>query len=103
MLAQADAGAFDAPTIDYHALAPLIVLTGVVVVMLLVDLFTEEDGKWALPSLAGIGLLASLVPVLTLAVDGQDRVLFGGAFVVDNFALVFYALFLASGYLVILL
>src|SRR5687768_2638305 len=54
-------------------------------------------------SLAGIGLLASMVPILTLAVDGADRSLFGGAYVVDNFALVLKAVFLVSGYLVVLL
>ena len=94
---------FTAPNLDYHALAPVLVLTGTLVVVLLVDLFTEEDGKWALPSLTGIGLLATLIPVITLAVDGQDRFLFGGAYAVDDFALVFTALFVVSGYIVVLL
>ncbi|MBL8777822.1 MAG: NADH-quinone oxidoreductase subunit N [Acidimicrobiales bacterium] len=94
---------FTTPHLDYHALAPVLVLTGTLVVVLLVDLFTEEDGKWALASLTGIGLLATLVPVITLAVDGQDRAMFGGAYVVDDFALVFTALFAVSGYLVVLL
>jgi NADH-quinone oxidoreductase subunit N len=43
------------------------------------------------------------VPVLTLAVDGADRSMFGGAYVVDNFALVLKALFLRAGYVVVLL
>lgn len=94
---------FTAPNLDFHALAPALVLTGTLVVVLLVDLFTEEDGKWALPSLAGIGLLATLVPVITLAIDGEDRFLFGGAYAVDDFALVFTALFAVSGYIVVLL
>ena len=94
---------FTTPHLDYHALAPVLVLTGTLVVVLLVDLFTEEDGKWALASLTGIGLLATLVPVLTLAIDGQDRAMFGGAYAVDDFALVFTALFAVSGYLVVLL
>ena len=85
---------FDSPDVDYHALAPEIVLTGAIVVVLLVDLFTPERPRGIVPSLAGIGLLAALVPVLTLAVDGADRVMFGGAYVVDNFALVLKALFL---------
>ena len=94
---------FTAPNLDLHALAPALVLTGTLVVVLLVDLFTDEDGKWALASLTGIGLLATLVPVITLAVDGQDRFLFGGAYAVDDFALVFTALFAVSGYIVVLL
>ena len=44
-----------------------------------------------------------LVPVLTLAVDGADRSMFGGAYVVDDFALVLKALFLVAGYVVVLL
>lgn len=99
----AQVAGFSAPDLDYHALAPEFVLTGTLVVVLLVDLFTDEDGKWALSSLAGIGLLASLIPVITLAIDGGDRILFGGAYAVDDFSLVFKALFLISGYIVVLL
>ncbi len=73
-------------------------------VVLLVDLFTEDARRvgcrrrspasacWAPP-----------IPLLTLAVDGTDRVLFGGAYVVDDFALVLKALFLVAGYVVVLL
>jgi NADH-quinone oxidoreductase subunit N len=96
-------GGFDAPHVDLHALAPEIVLVGAIVVVLLVDLFTAEDGKWAIPSLAGIGLLAAMVPLLTLHVDAADRTLFGGAYAVDDFALVLKLLFLLAGYIVVLL
>ena len=44
-----------------------------------------------------------MVPLVTLAVDGVDRSMFGGGYVVDNFALVVKALFLLAGYVVILL
>jgi NADH-quinone oxidoreductase subunit N len=94
---------FEAPYLDYHALAPELVLTGVLVLVLLVDLFVDETRKFVVTQLAGIGLLASLIPVVTLAVDGTDRYMFGGAYVVDNFALVLKALFLATGYVVLLL
>ena len=98
----AQAGGFTTPTIDYHAFAPEIVLTGVLVLVLLADLVFERE-KWLIPSLTGIGVLAALVPVLTLALDGPDRVMFDGAYVVDDFALVMKALFLIAGYVVILL
>jgi len=101
LLAQAEP--FRSPTVDFHAFAPEIVLAVTIVVVLLVDLVFDERGKWATSSIAGIGLLASLVPVLTLAVDGGDRSLFDGAYVVDNFALVMKALFLLSGYVTILI
>lgn len=99
MLAQAG---FTQPTIDYHAFAPEIVLAGVLVLVLLADLVFERD-KWVISSLSGIGVLGALVPVLTLAIDGGDRAMFGGAYVVDDFALVMKALFLVTGYVVILL
>ena len=93
----------EAPTLDYHALAPEIVLTSVVVLVLIVDLIVDETRKYLVTQLAGIGLLASLVPVLTLALDGDDRAMFGGAYVVDDFSLVMKALFLVSGYVVLLM
>ena len=102
VLAQASSG-WQQPNVDYHALAPLIVLAGAIVVLLLVDLLLDERQKWATSSIAGIGLLASLVPVLTLAVDGTDRSMFGGAFVVDNFSLVLSGLFIVTGYAVVLI
>jgi NADH-quinone oxidoreductase subunit N len=101
VLAQGDG--FVRPTIDWHALAPELVLVGVICAVLLADLFLPEDRKAVLPSLAGLGLLGAAIPVLTLAVDGADREMFGGAYVVDNFALVLKALFLVAGYVVVLL
>jgi NADH-quinone oxidoreductase subunit N len=94
---------FVRPTVDFHALAPEIVLTGVIVLVLLVDLFTPKGARGIVPQVAGLGVLASLVPVLTLAVDGVDRTMFGGAYAVDNFSLVLKAMFLLAGYVVVLL
>jgi NADH-quinone oxidoreductase subunit N len=71
--------------------------------VLVADLFLPDDRRGVLPSLAGLGLLGALVPVLTLAVDGTDRTMFGGAYAVDNFALVVKALFLVAGYVTVLL
>jgi NADH-quinone oxidoreductase subunit N len=88
------------PHVDFHALAPEIVLTATIVVVLIVDLFTESR---RLPAqLAGLGVLGSLVPVLTLAVDGTSRSLFGGAFVVDPYSLVLTGFFLVAGYVSLL-
>src|SRR5688572_20125476 len=94
---------FQQPAVDFHALAPELVLTGAIVAVLFADLFRREGARGIVPQVAGIGLLAALVPVLTLAVDGADRVLFEGAYTVDNFSLVLKALFLLSGYVVVLL
>jgi NADH-quinone oxidoreductase subunit N len=94
---------FARPAVDWHALAPDLVVVAVLCLVLVADLFLPEDRKAVLPSLAGLGLLGALVPVLTLAVDGADRTLFGGAYAVDNFALVLKALFLVAGYVTVLL
>ena len=95
---------FTAPYLDYAALAPELILTGVIVVVLLVDLFVDETQKYLIPSIAGFGLLAALFPIAYLALEGDDvRSMFGGAYVSDNFALVLKALFLISGYVVLLM
>ena len=103
MLAALLQQAFESPEVDFHAFAPEIVLTGTIVVVLLADLFTPSGSRGMVPQLAGIGILASMVPVLTLALDGDDRVMFGGAYAVDNFSLVLKALFLVAAYVVVLL
>ena len=103
MLAQLVPFAWDAPSVDFHALAPEIIVAATLVILLVVDAFTGEDQRWAASSIAGIGLLVALIPVATLAYDGVDRIMFGGGYVVDNFALVLKALFLLSAYVVVLL
>lgn len=96
-------GVFRAPDVDYHAFAPELVLVAVLVAVLVVDLVLEGRGRRLVGGLAGIGLLAAMVPVLTLAVDGANRSMVGGAYVVDDFALVFKGLFLIAGYVTMLL
>jgi NADH-quinone oxidoreductase subunit N len=103
MLAALTTSTWQAPHIDYHAIAPEIVIVGVIVLMIVVDLFAGRGAKAAMPSLAGIGLLAAAIPVITLAVDGTPRVMFGGAYVVDQFTLVLSGVFLLTGYVVVLL
>ena len=95
---------FTAPHVDYHALAPEIIIATTLIVVLLVDLASERN-RTLLGTIAGIGLLAAMVPILTLAVDGTDRFVLSGnpSYVVDNFALTMKALFIVAGYVVILL
>ncbi|MDQ3106500.1 MAG: NADH-quinone oxidoreductase subunit N, partial [Actinomycetota bacterium] len=106
LLAQAQQAGleFVAPKLDYAALAPELVLTGVLVLVLLLDLFLDETQKYLIPSVAGFGILASIFPVIYLALEGDDvREMFSGAYVSDNFALVLKALFLGSAYVVLLM
>ena len=100
----AAAAAFHGPKLDYHALAPEIILTATLVVVLLADLVLEERNQWLISNLAGIGVLGSAVPIVTLAVQHHHaRAMAGGAYVVDDFSLVLKALFLGIGYVVLLM
>ena len=93
-----------APVVDYHALAPEIVLAVGISVVLLVDLFTSERSKWLLSVLTGFSLLGAALPVLTLALhDDPVRSMFDGRYVVDDFSLVMKGLFLLAGYVIVLL
>lgn len=94
---------FVVPDIDFHAFGPELALVGALVAVLVVDLLKPEGNNPFLSSIAGLGVLGALIPVITLATDGADRFLFDGAYVVDNFSLVLKALFLVSGYVVILM
>lgn len=94
---------FHAPHVDFHAIAPEITLVAVALIVLVADLILDETRKHLITTIAGAGLALSVIPVITLAVNGNDRSLFGGAYVVDNFALVMKALFLVTGYIVLLM
>jgi NADH-quinone oxidoreductase subunit N len=102
LLAQAQAE-FQRPSIDFHAIAPELIVVGTMCLILLIDAFTDDDQRWLSSALAGVGLLVALIPVVSLAYDGVDRILFDGRYVVDDFALVLKGLFLVSGYIVVLL
>lgn len=101
LLAAADG--FVRPEIDWHALAPELVIVATIVLCLLVDVFTGENSRWTASSIAGIGMLVAIVPVLTLAYENTERSMFGGGFVVDDFSLVLKGLFLIAGYFTILI
>ncbi|MEZ5231572.1 MAG: NADH-quinone oxidoreductase subunit N [Acidimicrobiales bacterium] len=103
LVAQAAQLPFDKPTIDFHALAPEIVLVSLLALVILVDVLKLEDGRRFIAPLSGVAMLASIIPLVSLALDGADRTMFGGAYVVDNLALVLKAMFLLSGYVVTLI
>ena len=91
------------PHIDWAAVAPEVVVTAGALLLILVDSLMLERARPYMSILAGGTLLGAMIPVIFLANDGADRVLFSGAYVVDNFALILKALFLLSGYVVVLL
>ena len=98
--------AFVAPDLDYVALGPEIILTATLVVAICVDLALDERSKVWVTRLTGLGLLLATLPIFYLAeqgISGEARVMFGGAYVADTFALVLKALLLISGFVVFLL
>src|SRR3954471_708828 len=91
------------PVFDWHALAPDIVLVGTIALVLVLDFALPERTVWQTSRVAAFGVLAALVPVATLAQHGHNREMFGGAYVVDNYALALKAFFLLATYVTILL
>ena len=89
------------PDVDYHALAPEIILAVTVLVVLLADLVFRPDRKWLAMVLSFVGTAAALVATLTLI--GERRTSFGGTYVIDSFAVLFKIFFLVSALAVLLL
>ncbi len=85
--------------IDYHAILPELVLAGTVLLVVVVDAFLRPARRWLAMPLSLAGVLASLAAALSLA--GQERTTFGGAFVVDDFALLFKVFFLVVAVVVL--
>ena len=95
--------------IDYHAILPEIILAVTVLAVLATDLVTRDKFYGAIVGM--VGLFASFIPLFTLAMCDDlsfctgtlPRELFGGSYVVDQYALVLKGLFLASVFVVVLL
>ena len=88
---------------DLHALAPLAAITATIVVVLIADFFFEYRGRFKTYQIAAFGTLAALIPIITLALDGGTRSLFGGTFVIDSYTLAFQGFFLIVAYLTLLI
>jgi NADH-quinone oxidoreductase subunit N len=86
-------------SVDYHAILPELILAATIMLVLVVDLFLPARLKWGAMPIGLLGVLGSLVAVLTLI--GDQRATFGGAFVVDNFAVLFKVFFLAAAVIVL--
>jgi NADH-quinone oxidoreductase subunit N len=89
------------PDVDYHAIAPEIILAATVLIVLLADLAFKPEHKWYAMVLSFIGTAAALGATLTLI--GDTRSSFGGTYVVDSFAVLFKVFFLVSTLAVLLL
>lgn len=93
-----------APTIDWHALAPEIVLVAGINLVLFLDLSLDASKKWVMATITGLVMLAAFIPIVTLAVIGDDtRSLLDGRYVIDDYSLVLKALFVLVAYVVVLM
>jgi NADH-quinone oxidoreductase subunit N len=96
---------------DYHALAPELILGVTLLAVIGVDLVVSERKKYLAGVVALVGLTAAIFPLITLALcsdlvgcsDTGARAMFGGSYVVDDFALVFKGLFIVSAVITLLL
>ena len=100
----AQSGDWVSPTIDWAALAPEIVLAVGINIILLLDLQLAETKKWAIATITGFVLLGSFAAIAVLAAtnDGPTS-LFGGRYVIDDYALLLKALFVLAAYVVVLM
>jgi NADH-quinone oxidoreductase subunit N len=81
-------------TIDWFALAPEIALAVTALVVLAVDFYLMGDRKRWVSLVAAVGTIVSIV--FAVALFGEHREVFGGIFVVSNYAIVFKLLFLGT-------
>ncbi len=88
--------------IDYLSIAPELVIAGTVLAVLVADTFLDRPRKYWTAALSVVGLTVAMIALLVLA-GSDDRSMLGGGWVVDDFALVLKALFIAAGYLVLLM
>ncbi|MGQ0849148.1 MAG: NADH-quinone oxidoreductase subunit N [Actinomycetota bacterium] len=89
--------------IDYLALAPELVVTATILVVLGLDLILPRSAKFITAIVSVLGVSLSAIPLLIMAFDGSTRSMFDGSYTVDVFALVLKGLFVLSAYLVLLM
>jgi NADH-quinone oxidoreductase subunit N len=87
--------------VDYHAIAPELILSGTLLLVLAADLVLRPGRKWVSMVLAFLGVAAALGVELSLV--GQTRSSFGGTYVSGPFAVLFKVFFLSVALVVLLL
>ncbi|MBA3290688.1 MAG: NADH-quinone oxidoreductase subunit N [Actinobacteria bacterium] len=87
------------PSIDWHALAPELVLVSAACVVLVADLFLPRGSKWIAMPLSAAGIIGTLAAIVSLI--GTETTTLAGTFEVDAFSLLFKALFCALGLIIL--
>ena len=65
------AQALTQPGVDWHAIAPELVLTGAAFIVLVADLFLPKNARWLAMPLAAAGIFGTLAAVVSLI--GAER------------------------------
>ena len=89
----------DLAPIDWHAIAPELVLAAAACTVLIADLFLPQEGKWIAMPLSAAGIVGTLAAVISLI--GEDRTTLSGSFEIDSFSLLFKALFCVIGLIIL--
>jgi NADH-quinone oxidoreductase subunit N len=84
------------PHFDFVALIPELIAAVTFAVVLIVDLVISDRWRPALVPLSLVGCIGGFVVTVVLGATGHRSAMFGGTYVVDNFALLAKAMFFAS-------
>ena len=87
--------------VDYHAIAPELIVSGTLLLVLAADLVLRPGRKWVSMVVAFLGVAVALGVELSLV--GQTRSSFGGTYVSGPFAVLFKVFFLSVALVVLLL
>jgi NADH-quinone oxidoreductase subunit N len=86
-------------SVDWHAIAPEVILAATACFVLVADLFLPKEGKWLAMPIGAAGIVLTLAAIVSLI--GDDRMTFGTTFVVTDFSLLLKGLFCVIGLLVL--
>lgn len=90
--------------IDYHALAPELIIIFTIVGALSLDLIFRRKNKYLIAIFSVVGTVASLIPIITLWFSKEtNRYLFEGSYVIDRFSLILKGIFILATYLTLVL
>jgi NADH-quinone oxidoreductase subunit N len=85
--------------VDWHALAPELVMIVTACIVLVVDLFVPREIKWIAMPLSAAGIFGTVAAIASLV--GEDRTTLASSFVVNDFALLFKGIFALLGLVIL--
>ena len=92
-------GTLAIPAIDWLAIMPVLLTSGLGLLLLGLGLYVDDDETLGWVTLIGLAITG----VATALLAGQKTVTFGGTFALDSYAVFFDVLFLFAGVVVVLM